>query len=261
MLHQIVAAHRRFVAYNPPMPEKRRHRGPHPEDGRLFAAAAGHNLRCATSDLSWLLSRGYADVSALKIVGDHYQLHKRQRMAVMRCACSDDALANRGQHQAPAEAMRDVRLCIDGFNVITTVEAGLAGGVLLRARDGCLRDVASMHGSYRKVNETPGAVGLIGRTIAELGVDRCLWYLDQPVSNSGRLKVLLGQIAGDHDWRWLVEVVPSPDACLKVAVDPVATVDSAILDRCRCWFNLAAATVSRHLPEARIVEMAPAPDR
>ena len=32
----------------------------------------------------------------MKIVGDRYQLHKRQRMAVMRSACSDAAFGGGG---------------------------------------------------------------------------------------------------------------------------------------------------------------------
>ena len=242
------------------MPEKRRHRGPHPEDARLFAPAAVDDLRHATADLSWLLSRGYADVSSLKIVGDHYQFHRRQRMAVMRSACSDQALAYRHDHQLDPDAMRRAHLSIDGFNIITTVEAGLAGGVLLHARDRCLRDVASMHGSYRKVNETPQAVEMIGQTAATLGIASCRWYLDQPVSNSGRLKTLILQIAADHHWPWTVEVVPSPDACLKATPGPIATADSVILDHCQSWLNLAAETVARHIATPHIVDMAPPAD-
>ena len=68
------------------MPDHRTHRGPHPEDAGLFAPAAGPGLRAATADLSWLLSRGYASPSAMKIVGDRYALDARQRMAVMRCS-------------------------------------------------------------------------------------------------------------------------------------------------------------------------------
>ena len=242
------------------MPEKRQHRGPHPEDGRLFAPSARPGLQNATADMSWLLSRGYADRSALKIVGDRYQLHKRQRMAVMRSACSDAALGYRQAHQVDSTDVQGADLQLDGFNIITTVEAALAGGVLLLARDGCLRDVASMHGSYRKVNETPRAIELIGRTAGELGVGSCLWLLDQPVSNSGRLKVLIGRTAGDFGWRWRVEVVPSPDRVLKETDQTIATADSAILDRCRGWFNLTAETVRRNVPEARIVAMAPRGD-
>jgi len=40
--------------------------------------------------------------------------------------------------------------------------------VILAARDGAYRDMASMHGSYRKVAETLPALELLGRTIAAL---------------------------------------------------------------------------------------------
>ena len=85
--------------------------------------------------------------------------------------------------------------------MLTTVEAALAGGVLLAARDGTYRDMASMHGSYRKVAETGPALELIGRTASELGVSECLWYLDRPVSNSGRLKTLMEELAAARGWR------------------------------------------------------------
>ena len=46
--------------------------------------------------------------------------------------------------------------------MLTTIEAALAGGVILAARDGAYRDMASMHGSYRKVAETPARFGTAG---------------------------------------------------------------------------------------------------
>ena len=52
------------------MPDRRNHRGAHPQDRLLFARDAEPDLRRATSDLNWLLTRGYASVSALKLVGD-----------------------------------------------------------------------------------------------------------------------------------------------------------------------------------------------
>ena len=108
------------------MPDTRRHRGPHPEDAELFAPAVWPALRAAVADLSWLLSRGYAENSALKLVGDRLQLTERQRIAVMRPTCSDQALQHRHQTQVPAERLAGERLDIDGFNVLTTVEAALA---------------------------------------------------------------------------------------------------------------------------------------
>ena len=50
-------------------PDRRRHRGAHPEDARLFEPSRLEGLRVAVSELSWLLSRGYQTKSALKLVG------------------------------------------------------------------------------------------------------------------------------------------------------------------------------------------------
>ena len=46
------------------MPDKRSHRGPHPEDGRLFVPEQWPALQAAVGDLSWLLSHAYALNSA-----------------------------------------------------------------------------------------------------------------------------------------------------------------------------------------------------
>ena len=95
------------------MPDKRAHRGAHPEDHRLFDPAQWPRLREAVAEFSWLLTRRYADKSALKLVGDHDQLHQRQRMAVMRCACSDDSLARRRAHHVDPAHLRHQPLLLD----------------------------------------------------------------------------------------------------------------------------------------------------
>ena len=46
----------------------------------------------------------------------------------------------------------------------------MGGGIVLLARDGCYRDMASMHGTYRKVAETVPALEAIGRTRTHHGV-------------------------------------------------------------------------------------------
>ena len=110
-------------------------------------------LRDATRDLSSLLTRGYASPSSLKLVGDRYSLDSRQRLAIARCGCGDQDVTQRQRHQVPTAGLQHHELWIDGYNVLTSIEAALSGGVV-HARDGCYRDMASMHGSYRKVAET-----------------------------------------------------------------------------------------------------------
>ena len=239
------------------MPDRRTHRGQHPEDARLFGPEALPRLRQAAADLAWLLSRGYASASSLKLVGDRYRLEARQRTAVARSTCSDDDLARRSARRVQPRQLRGRPLWLDGYNVLTTVEAALAGGVVLRCRDGTFRDMASMHGSFRKVAETRPALELIGKATAELGVSECRWLLDRPVSNSGRLKRLMEEMAAAGDWSWHVELVSDPDPVLSETDQLIATADSAILDRCRAWFNLARETVTRFASDAQVVHLAP----
>jgi hypothetical protein len=237
------------------VPDHRAHRGAHPEDERLFSPVAWPRLKEAVADLSFLLTRGYNDVSALKLCGDRYALTERQRRAVGRAACADQALARRRAHQLAPAAIAGQPLSIDGFNVLTTVEAALGGAVLLACRDGTYRDMASVHGSYRKVEESAPALLRIGQVLGALQAGPATWYLDSPVSNSGRLKALIYEVAAEQGWGWRVEVVQSPDEVLARGADIAVTADSGILDRCARWFNLARLVVERAVPTARVVPL------
>jgi hypothetical protein len=237
------------------MPDARRHRGPHPHDQELFASETHAALREAVGHLSWLRTRGYAEPSALKLVGDRFSLTERQRRAVARCGCSDQQLARRCGTQVPLVGWAGETVEIDGFNVLTTIEAALAGGVVLLARDGCYRDMASMHGSYRKVDETRPALTLIGECLARHGVAACVWRLDRPVSNSGRLQTILIELAQSHGWDWSVSLDADPDPLLCRTGRLVASADSMILDACGRWCNLARTVVEEAVPAANVVRL------
>jgi hypothetical protein len=205
--------------------------------------------------LGWLLDRDYSLPSALKLVGDRYQLEDRQRLAVMRSACSASQQARRARHRASDDDLNGQRVLIDGYNILTTVEAALAGGVLFIGRDGCIRDLASMHGTWRKVSETRPALTLVGEHLAARGVLECRWLLDSPVSNSGRLKQIIEATGREHGWNWAAELAQNPDVILSVAADIVITADSAILDRCRRWWNLTPELLARRRDAAWLVDL------
>ncbi|HWP39657.1 MAG TPA: DUF434 domain-containing protein [Tepidisphaeraceae bacterium] len=237
------------------MPDKRHHRGPHPQDAEQFDPRHWPALRQAVAELSWLLSRGYAEPSALKLVGDRHNLTARQRTAVMRCACTDQALHSRLLRQLAAQDIADRPLDVDGYNLLTTIESALSGAVVLIARDTCWRDMASMHGTYRKVDETIPALRLVGQTLAQLRAGHCNWWLDKPVSNSGRLAQIIRQLAQDHGWPWTVQIVPNPDQVLAGSDRLIVTADSVVLDRCGRWFNLARQVITTHVPQANLVDL------
>jgi len=237
------------------MPDKRSHRGPHPEDHDAFGTKSQLLLREAASDFCWLLDRGYAHRSSIKLVGDRYALRERQRIAVGRCACCSTERDSRKAREVSSSDVSGRPLQIDGYNLLTTVEAALAGGVILHGRDGTFRDMASIHGHFKFVVETSPALMIIGQTIERLRPSECLWYLDSPVSNSGRLAALLRETAAAQSWNWRVELIQNPDPVLCVSPETVATADSMILDRCARWINLAGDVIRRHVPEAWIVRL------
>jgi hypothetical protein len=240
------------------MPDKRTHRGPHPTDEKLFDAKAIGDLRLAVGDYSLLLTKGYAQKSTLKLVGDRFSLRERQRLAVMRSVCSDQQLASRNGRRVQLENLAGESIVVDGYNVLITIEAAMSGGMIFKGRDGCYRDLASIHGTYRKVTETIPAVQLIGDFLWEIGLGEALWLLDSPVSNSGRLKTLIRELAEGSGWNWEIELVLSPDAELKRTERVVATSDSVVLDDCKGWVNLATEIIQKKLPSARVIDLAEA---
>lgn len=222
-------------------PDRRRHRSAAPADAELFAPEELPRLRTAAEELAWLLERGYPEAGAAKLVGDRHGLRARQRTALSRAVCPPGARSARlGRRRAPSAGER---VAVDGFNLLTTVESALGGGVVLLAQDGCARDLASLHGTWRRVEETPRALDRCGQALASRAVGRVAWYLDAPVSNSGRLAAMLRETAGDGGWDWEVGAVPDADAAVLADGGLVVSADRGILDRCGAWWNLAREIV------------------
>ena len=237
------------------MPDARAHRGPDSRDARLFAAEWEPVLKTAVAELSWLLSRGYVNPSAVKLVGDRHGLRDRQRVAVRRAACSDAALESRTGRRVSVPDLAGRPVVIDGFNVVVTAEAALGGGVLLKCRDGCVRDMASMHGNYRRVAETAPALELVRDVLDAARAGPVRWLLDRPVSNSGRLAGLIREAAAGRDWT--AECVTDPDPLLCEGDREgfvAATADAGVLDRCGAWCDLAGAAAGR-AAGARVVDL------
>jgi hypothetical protein len=240
------------------MSDTRTHRGPHPEDRELFSERHWPALQAAIRELCWLLDRGYALRSALALTGDRHALVQRQRLAVARSACSRTQLESRNARLVDPDTLRGGELWIDGYNLLITVEAALAGGIIIHGRDGCYRDMASLHGTYREVAETTHAAKLIGSAAASWGITRCHWLLDRPVRNSGRLRTTLLALAAKFSWQWDVDLEFSPDKILGQTPAVVATSDSVVLDRCARWCNAARAIVTASTPHAYIVDLSSA---
>lgn len=233
-------------------------RGKHPQDEKLFATSQIPSLREAVADLSWMRTRGYTDNSSLKLVGDRYDLTARQRVAVGRCACSDESFHSRSVRAISPDKIGSRLVFLDGFNVLTTIEAAMAGGILLRGRDGCIRDMSSMHGNYRVLEQSRDALEHILNTMQKLNILHSAWYLDKPVSNSGRLKGIIEEVAAEFPQLNVeVTLVHDPDPVLKKVDEKgiVATADSGILDECGEWTNLIPAILENQALGAEVIDL------
>ncbi len=204
-------------------------------------------LRAATFELSWLRARGYAEAAALKLVGDRHSLRSRQRDAIRRAACTDERRDSRNAKRCVTADLAGRTVGLDGFNVVIAIEAALSGAPLIVGRDRVYRDLSSVHGSYRKVEETRQAVDLATGLLASAGCATAAWYLDRPVSNSGRLKQVILEASAAAGLSCQAELVNNPDQTLMDLQDiVVASGDSLVLDGCAAWIDLPAEVLRNH---------------
>lgn len=229
-------------------------RGPHQADATLFGTTALPNLRQAVADLSWLLGRGYVDPSASKLVGDRYRLRLRQRTAVSRSAAGTEVLAARMALRRDPNSLADATLSIDAFNVLIGMETALGGGVLLRGVDGALRDLSSVHGSYRRVDVTEAALDALIATLTRWSPAAVTWFVDRPVSNSGRLAGWIRDRAPEGIG-WEVELPHDADRSVIDAQGVACSADARVLDLSPAWADLVSETVDAHAPDAWVVDL------
>ena len=221
-------------------------RGYVPEDERNFSPEAMNTMRTASRHIAYLLNEGYDLKQAAVFVGNHFLLSERQRLAIMRSVASDQQLADRKMKLRPVNEMVGQEVWVDGFNIIITLEVLLSDSLLFECMDGTMRDLAALRGTYRLIPETKEAVRLMFGVLQEAGAGKINILLDEPVSNSGRLKALIADIAEeDHcSFDLDIQILRDVDRAL-YRKEYVITSDSVILDHCISWVNLTAECMKR----------------
>jgi hypothetical protein len=201
-------------------------------------------LQYALGDLYYLLHRDYPLKASLALVGNRYQLVKRQLQALQGMVCSPIELSLRKYKELPPAALKDQTILLDGFNILIILETALSGGFVFEGLDGCYRDISSVHGSYRTVQTTEEALILIGKTLQQLQLQKVIWVFDAPVSNSGKLKGTCYEIATQHNFRWEIRLENAPDKYLIENSGLICSSDAWVLDECKNWFNLGAYIIN-----------------
>ncbi|MDO5133240.1 MAG: DUF434 domain-containing protein [Eubacteriales bacterium] len=220
-------------------------RGSVPEDIRNFSPEAINKMKTASRHISYLLDEGYDLKQAAVFVGNHFLLSERQRLAIMRSVASREQCSARKRKQLRLADLAGREVWIDGFNTIITLEVLLCDSLLFACMDGTVRDLAALRGTYRLIPETTGAVRMMLDVLQEAGVYRVNILLDEPVSNSGRLKARIADLAEERSSFDLdIRILRDVDRAL-YPKERVITSDSIILDHCVSWVNLTAECMRR----------------
>ena len=160
----------------------------------------------------------------------------------MRSLATDEQLAVRQSLQVQISDLEGKEVWIDGFNTIITLEVILSEGILFECMDGTIRDLAALRGTYRLIPETSEAVRMMLQALQKARISKATILLDEPVSNSGRLKALIADIGEEFGFELDIQILRDVDRSL-YGRENVITSDSVILDHCISWVNLAAECI------------------
>lgn len=234
------------------MDDKDTRRGYVDTDEREFSNESIIILKKAQEEILWLLDRGYPIKNAVTFVGNHYMLSNRQRLALARATSPTASLVERKN--------KEVFVCdnqfvsIDGFNLIITLEVALSGSTLIKCMDGTIRDLAGLRGTYRLIDKTDIAIALIGEKLKTMNIAGVVFYLDAPVSNTGRLKTRIFELLGGYNYDISVQLINNVDALLKNKPF-VITSDAIILNECISWINLTELIISKSIGNVKYVDL------
>ncbi|MBW1713220.1 MAG: DUF434 domain-containing protein [Deltaproteobacteria bacterium] len=218
-------------------------------------AAPSPDLDLAAQELRFLLARGYPREKCLVLVGDCHALLARDRDILRRAVLAPERAAQRRTKLLEPSALAGRPVGLDGHNVLITLESALAGRILVRGDDGVIRDIARAAKSFKISALTDRALELILHTLKNLEAAEAFFYLDQPVSFSGRLAhKIKGEMAG-LGLAGTALAVPLPERQLRPFEGPVASSDGELIEACSEPIDLAGLIIGQKMREAPVIEL------
>ena len=216
-----------------------KNRGKEASDDILFGTEKMQfKLKEAVTDMHYFLSRGYGEKATLALVGNRYRLNSRQQQAVRGMSASQSQIEDRQSKEIQSPDLEGKEITIDGFNALILLESILSNAYVFKGQDGFIRDLSSVHGTYKRVKQTSQAIEIIADFYKKEKIKTIFWFFDKPVSNSGRLKKMIEEIALENQYDWKIELVYNPDKVIAESNWIAVTSDAWILDNVAINFNL-----------------------
>jgi hypothetical protein len=184
----------------------------------------------AAEEYLWILSKGYPQPAALKLVGDKFNLTRDMRQVLYRGVVPSQVARTRSEKIGAVR--KGDQVLIDTYNVLFTVNNYLLGRPLFMSNDGMLRDAGEMRGRIINKPQFTRSVAMMLEVLQMWPEASYIHYLDEPVSHSGRLSIELCKDMAEMGIEGDAFTVKSPDQMLKQEKsDAVCTSDGGIIDQ------------------------------
>ncbi len=229
-------------------------RGFSPEDEKLFSEEELRKISLCAYETAFLLERGYPLKSAVTYTSNHRLLAERQRNALARMTACPYRLKLRQQKQLD-HLDPGCTVNIDAFNAVVIMETALSHSILLCCMDGCIRDLSGLSGTYSIISATDEAIARILNKLKKEQAASAVFWIDEPVSNSGRLREHLAAGAEALSFPAEFRMVHDADYALK-KLDHVISGDSQVIEECISWYNLYQDLIA-DMPDPWIAELSP----
>jgi hypothetical protein len=213
------------------------------------------DLQKAASDFHYLLNHEYPRKASLEIVGNRYSLSFDQRHLLHRGIFSEADAKARKRKKISLQILRNKKLAIDGYNVLITVEAALAGRPLILSNDGFIRDISGLSGNFQKTDKTNEAIRLILNVLKRAKPHHTLFLFDAPISKSGLLANKVTEELENGNLSGEALAVKVPEKILIGFPGIVATSDTAIIDQSQEVFDLAGHIIKNRIKPGSLLTL------
>lgn len=226
-------------------------RGYLPEYDKLFGEKGLAILREAAVDTLFLLNRGYGVKRATQIAQEHYLLAEIQRLSLARCLASDRERVARAKTMLTKADVKGQTVYIDGFNAIIPMESLVSASPIFKCMDGAIRDMANLKGAYKVIDKTEPAIKLILTELDKLAIKKAIFNFDRPVSNSGRLKTIIGTMSQEYNVEVEIHLIEACDKSF-YGKENVISGDSIVIDNAKSWIPFYTWIVEDYAKEHEV---------
>jgi len=186
----------------------------------------------AIRDYRYFLDRNYPPSATIKLVGDKYALTGNERSVLYRGVSSSFAASVREKKKI--HRLLNDTVLVDTHNILFTIANYLLGKPVFISDDSFLRDTGELHGRFSNHKILEHTFLLLIQFILKNKKKKYIFYLDRPVSNSGKLSLRFVDFFRENKINGESYTVYSPDhQLIQEEKGVICTSDSVIIQQCK----------------------------